>query len=248
LIIGPALGGLLAQLTGYRGSMQVSGMAVLLSTFAVWAFVQEPNKADLAEQTSLLQDFGISLRSRVLSSIMLTVMLYGIFVASITPILALHLSRLDGSAPVWLTGLVFSLPPSALILTAHSWSRMGGRRGYHRNIQIGLAGMALCGLGLALIRNVWAFAGAFFVTGIFLAAITPSTGALICTKVHASFRGRAYGMHQSASMLGNLIAPLLATRIGAAFGLSYVFAFIGLVALAGSAAFSFLINGRSTED
>ena len=43
---------------------------------------------------------------------------------------------------------------------------------------------------------------------------------------------------------GGLIAPLAATRIGAAFGLSSVFAFIGISALAGSFAFFLLVNGK----
>lgn len=245
LIVGPAIGGLLAGLVGYRGSMQVSGAAVLISTFLVLWLVQERSRDEVVEPTSLFQDFAIALRSKVLSSVMLTVMVYGIFVAAISPILALHLSNMNGhETTVWLTGIVFSLPPIALVLTAHSWTRLGERWGYHRGIQIGLVGAGLCGLALSLVHNLWLFGGIFFVTGIFLAALSPSTGAIICTRVDANFRGRAYGMQSSANMLGGLIAPLAATRIGAAFGLSSVFAFIGISALAGSLAFFLLVNGK----
>ena len=247
LIVGPALGGLLAGLVGYRGAMQVSGAAVLLSTLLVWLLVQEPNKAALAEPTGLLQDFAISLRSRVLSSIMLTVMVFGIYGASINPILALHLSNMNGRAPVWLTGLVFSLPATALMLTAHSWTRFGERWGYHRGIHTGLIGAGICALALAFVHSIWVFSAIFFVAGIFLAAINPSTGAIICTRVDAGFRGRAYGMQQSATMLGMLIAPLVATNIGAAFGIQWVFAFIGVVSLIGSVIFPFLAGRRSVE-
>ena len=244
LIVGPAIGGLLAGLVGYRGSMQVSGSAVFISTLLVLWLVQERSRDEVVEPTSLLQDFAISLRSKVLSSVMLTVMVYGVFVAAISPILALHLSSMSSHATVWLTGIVFSLPPIALVLTAHSWTRLGERWGYHHGIQIGLVGAGLCGLGLSLIHNIWMFSGLFFVTGIFLAALNPSTGAIICTRVKASFRGRAYGMQSSASMVGSLVAPLAATRIGAAFGLSSVFTFIGISALVGSFAFFLLVNGK----
>ena len=245
LIVGPAIGGLLAGLVGYRGSMQVSGAAVFISTLLVLWLVQERSRDEIVEPTSLLQDFGIALRSKVLSSVMLTVMLYGLFVAAISPILALHLSNMNGrETTAWLTGIVFSLPPIALVLTAHSWTRFGERLGYHRGILIGLVGAGLCGLALALVHNLWLFSGIFFVAGIFLASLNPSTGALICTRVEAGFRGRAYGMQSSAAMVGSLVAPLAATRIGAAFGLSSVFAFVGISALIGSLAFFLLVNGK----
>lgn len=247
LIAGPAIGGLLAGIVGYRASMQLSGTLVLLSALLVWRLVQEPNRTELAEQTSLLQDFAISLRSRVLSSVMLAVMAYRIFIAGVTPILALHLSGMNGSAPVWLTGLVFSLPPVALFLTAHSWTRLGERWGYHRGILMGLVGAGTCAIALTFAHNIWVFSSVLFAAGVFFASINPSTGAIICTQVDEHFRGRAYGMQQSAAMVGSLIAPLAATRIGAAFGLSSVFAFIGITALVSSAAFLLLVNGWSTQ-
>ena len=247
LIVGPAIGGLLASLLGYRGSMVFSGALIFLSVIAVWLMVQEKNKASVVEQTSLLQDFATALQSPVLSSIMLTVMVTGIFGAAITPILALHLSRLNHGVPDWFTGLVFSLCPAALLLTAHAWSRFGERNGYQRGIQIGLIGIAISALALTFVRDVWVFAGVFFVTGLFLAAINPSTGALICTRVDPTFRGRAYGMQSSATMVGTVAAPLIATRIGMEFGLAYVFTFIGIIALAGTVAFTVLAGGWESQ-
>lgn len=240
LIAGPAIGGFLAAVMGYRGAMLVSGSAVLFSAVLVLLLVKEPNKADLTEQTSLIHDFRVAMRSKVLTSIMLTVMVYGIYAASINPILALHLSGMNGRAPVWMTGLIFSLLPLAMVLTIHQWARFGERRGYDLAIRIGLIGAGICGFALAFMHNIWLFAGVFFVTGLFLASLNPSTGAIVCTRVPADFRGRAYGMQQSASMTGTLIAPLAATRIADYFGFSSVFLFVGIVAIAGSVLFSSL--------
>lgn len=151
---------------------------------------------------------------------MLTVMIYGIYIGAVNPILALHLTNMNGGhAPRWLAGFVFSLLPGAFILSAHSWSRLGERKGYNQTIQAGLLGAGACALALTFVKNVWIFSAIFFTAGIFLAALNPSTGAIICTKVGEHFRGRAYGMQTSANMIGNMIAPLLAARIGTWFGL-----------------------------
>lgn len=249
LIVGPALGGLLVSLMGgYRGSMLVSGTVVLISTLMVWFLVSEPNRSELAESTSLVQDFFVSLQSRVLSSVMLTVMVYGIYTASLAPVLALHLESLNGGLSDSLTGLMFSLPAIALVLTAHYWAGLGERIGFAQTIRIGLFGAGISGLALTFVHDVWVFGILFFLSGAFLAALSPSTSAIICTKVVEDFRGRAYGMQQSASMLGVLVAPLLATRIGDALGLPSVFAFVGLVALTGVAGFSSLARDWPAPD
>ncbi len=248
LIIGPVIGAALAELVGYRVSMRISGIAVLFSAILVWLMVQEPNKATTGEETSLLQDFVISFNSRILSSIMLTVMIYGIYIGAVNPILALHLTNMNGGhAPRWLAGFVFSLLPGAFILSAHSWSRLGERKGYNQTIQAGLLGAGACALALTFVKNVWIFSAIFFTAGIFLAALNPSTGAIICTKVGEHFRGRAYGMQTSANMIGNMIAPLLAARIGTWFGLPSVFTFVGITALIGSMVFTLLVAGWTRD-
>ena len=246
-IAGPVIGAALAAVAGYRGSMQLSGIAVLLSTIAVWRLVEEPNKVRLAHQTSMLQDFAVSLRSRMLSSIMLTLLLTGVFVTAIITILTLHIAKISEGAPDWLTGVVFSLHPIAFVLTAHQWARIGERRGYFKAIQAGMIGAAIGALILTTIKDIWAFSAIYFIVGVFLAAVAPAAGAIICTQVKETFRGRAYGMQMSAGMLGGMIAPLMASNLGAAYGIPSVFAFVGAVLLAGSFALPFLVKGRRDQ-
>lgn len=242
LIIGPAIGGWLASLIGYRGSMILSGSLVMLSAAAVLIFVQERNKASLVEQTSLLQDFGTAVQSKVLGSIMFAMVVTGIFGAAITPILVLHLTGLHKGLPDWASGTVFSLSPLALALTAHRWTKFGQRWGFHRSIRIGLVGGAVTAISLTFMPSIWTFSTVFFVSGIFLAAIAPSTSALICTRVDNAFRGRAYGMQSSAAMIGAVAGPLLGTRIQDMYGTQYVFLVTGVIMLVGSMGFGVLAS------
>ena len=247
LIVGPAVGGFLAEKFGYRCSMQVSGASVLISTVLVWLLVREVNKVELANQTTLLQDLFLSLRSKALSSVMLTVMVAGIYSQAIYPMLALHLGNLNGGASVELTGKIMALPPLALAITAMAWTSLGGKRGHHNTIKLGLIGAALSGFMLFFIHDISSFAAIFFISGIFLAAIGPCTAAIICERVPESFRGRAYGMVQSSTTVGALIAPLAATRIAAEYGIPSIFLFVGLIALIGVIVFSSLASGWGTK-
>ncbi|HPP75416.1 MAG TPA: MFS transporter [Armatimonadota bacterium] len=237
VIIGPAVGMWLASLLGYRCSMQVSGAAVIISTILVWRLVQEPNKVKPIEKTSLIQDFIISIRSPVQLSIMFAVFLSWCFASAINPYLVLHLKEFGGSVPDWLLGWIFPLPALAFVLTAHSWTRFGERTSFDRAIFIGLIGAALGAVTLFFPHNIWVFAVLYFITGIWIAALSPSIGALTCTKVEESFRGRAYGIQQSAGTLGALLAPLAAAQVGALFGIRAIFIFVGVLFFVGAFVF-----------
>ncbi len=234
MIIGPAIGGLLAHIFGYHGSMRVSGAAVLFATLLVWLLVKEMHKPSASEeQTSLFQDFLTALDSPILKSILLTVALCGTFAAAINPILALHLKQLSGTAPIWLTGAIFSLPGLAFTVSAYLWTAFGERNDHRIAINIGLAGTFILAFLLYFIHNLWIFAVTYFTAGLCLAAITPSASAIICTRVDADFHGRAYGLQQSASMLGALVAPLASGFVGTAFGIPSVFIMVSGLFMAG---------------
>lgn len=243
LIIGPGLGGLLAGIWGYRGSMLLSGVVVLLSTLLVLWLVQEPNKASAVEKTSLIEDFVISLKSPVQLSLLFALAMFLAFGGAINPYLALHLERLSGVLPHWPPkqfwfGAVFSLPAISFVISAQMWTRLGERHGYHKMIVVGFVGGAVGALCLAFISNIWLFAAFYFLTGIWLAAISPSVGAITCTRVEESFRGRAYGIQQSAGTFGGLIVPFFVALTLIPLGIHYVFAFVGVLFLFSSFAFS----------
>lgn len=239
-IAGPAIGGLLNTAFGFRGTMQVSGTAVLISAILVAILVKVTNRPEPPEKTSLLQDFRVSLKSPVTSSIMLTMLLSAAYMTAIQPFLALHLAKMVSKRYDWVIGPVFSLPALAFLLSAHPWTRFGERRGFDQSIRYGLIGAAVCAFLLSLANNIWTFSLLFFLAGLCLATTSPSSGAVICTKVEEGFRGRAYGMLYSASTLGAFLAPLASSNIAAAAGIPWVFVSIGCLLIAGTIAFNSL--------
>jgi DHA1 family multidrug resistance protein-like MFS transporter len=237
LIGGPMVGAVLAMRFGYRGSMVISGTAVLISTLLVWLLVAEPNKVSVVQRTSLIEDFGIALRSRMQRSIMFVVMLTWTYSAAITPYLILHLESLARSEPEWLPAGVFALPSVAFVLSAYRWTITGEWWGYDRTILVGLFGGGVGALGLFFVHDIWVFGLVYFATGICTAALSPSIAAVTCTRIEESFRGRAYGIQQSAGTLGGLFAPLIAGAIATQWNRAAIFMFVGLVFVLGALVF-----------
>jgi MFS transporter, DHA1 family, multidrug resistance protein len=249
LIIGPFLGGVLAAAFGYRGSMVVSGTAVLVSTMLVWLLVSEPNKVSLVEKTSLIEDFGVALRSRVQRSVLFVVMLSWSYSVAIGPYLVKYLEAMPYHAPIWVSArggdwlhhvlptLVFALPAVGFVLTAHRWTDRGSRWGYDRTIMVGLIGGGIGAIGLFFINNIWLFAFAYLATGVFTATLGPSIAALTCTRVDESFRGRAYGIQQSAGTAGAFVTPLIVGLIATCWSRAGVFVFVGSMFVVGAIVF-----------
>jgi DHA1 family multidrug resistance protein-like MFS transporter len=226
--------------------MRISGTAVAVSVILVCLLVKEPNKAKPTDKTSLIDDFRISLSSAVMASIMLTAMLQALFINAISPMLAIHLAELHGEAPAWSTGVIFALPSVAFVLTARTWTALGERWGYDRTIYIGLIGSGVGALSLTFTSNIWIFGLLFFISGLFLAAISPSAAALICTRVTETFRGRAYGMQLSAGTFGSLIAPIAASLVGEAYGIPATYVFVSVVFGLGMLGFRSLLRRWET--
>ena len=99
---------------------------------------------------------------------------------------------------------------------------------------LGLVGVAFGLFGLSLVRSVWPFAAAYFLVGVFLAALAPNAAAQMAQEIPAQARGRAYGIWQAANTLGGFVAPLVAGIIGSCLGLRWVFAASAVVTTGGA--------------
>jgi len=70
---------------------------------------------------------------------------------------------------------------------------------------------------------VIAFAAVRFVYGAFFCAVYPAINGLIVRSTDASFRGRAFGLNQTANQIGNTVGPLVGGAIADATSIHGVF-------------------------
>lgn len=232
-ILGPILGGTLADFIGLRSTMMVAGSLTFVAVWLVVFGVKEGRTKVTTAKFNLIGDFATAFRMPVLLTVALTMILAQTSLLSLEPILALYVGELvGGSAPHWVSGAIFSLPGLAFILAAPWWSRRGERVGFDTILATGLLFAGLFFLPQALARGPLDFAGLRFLAGLALAAVQPGAGALIATKVPAEFRGRAYGIHQTAMFVGNVMGPLIGGFLGSLLGPRSVFLFTGTTLLA----------------
>lgn len=231
VILGPALGGLLAAVVGYRGSMLLSGTLVSIAVLLVFIFVEEREKPQVTGKSSIMQDLKEVFKMPVMVTVMSVEFINAMVMSALLPILALHLHQIAPNLNQALSGFTYSLPGLALFLTAYLWSRLGEKIFYTRTILIGLTGVGVTGIFLGMAHHIGVFAILYFIYGSFVAAISPSSAALVATCVNPDFRGRAYAMQQTSRTLGLFTAPMISGIIGTYFSLNWIFVIFGVICL-----------------
>ncbi|HWI63885.1 MAG TPA: MFS transporter [Symbiobacteriaceae bacterium] len=245
-IMGPMLGGTLSDLFGIRTTMLIGSVTIFAATVMVIFGVKERILGAGRARTSPLDDLKTAVTHRTLFALMVSAMLINASIQSLEPILTKFVPTLhQEQALVWLThqlfgradahsfiaGFIFSLPAIAVLVAAPRWARLGEKLGFARLLAGGLAMAGLLVLPQSLVQTAGTLIALRFIYGIFTAAVQPSVNATLATVVHPSFRGRAYGINQSAMFVGSVLGPALSGYVADYFGPRGVFVFTGTMLL-----------------
>lgn len=228
-LIGPVIGGGIADLTGSYRLPFFFGGAMCLCAFLVTVFLVKERftpPSGAKRKSSLLAGIAIVGRSRALLSL-IVVMLMGQFAThAVQPIVTLHVQDMLGPRPdlATLGGIAFSVTGIAGILAVPFLGRRSDRIGYRTTLLICLAGAALFTAPQALPLGYLAFVAERFGLGLFVGGVLPAANALIGRLTDPAQRGTTYGLISSAYFIGNTMGPLTGGVVAASAGINWVFA------------------------
>lgn len=262
-ILGPMLGGTLAEFIGIRPTMRVAWILIWVATLLVIVGVKEKVLGAGKTRTSPLQDLKTAISHKTLFALMISAMLINASIQSLEPILTefvptlhqeavlerfTHLVFGRADAHSFIAGFIFSLPAIATVVTAAYWAKVGERLGFAKLLAGGLALAGLMVIPQSLVRTAGTLILLRFIYGCMTAAVQPAVNATLATVVHPSFRGRAYGINTSAMFIGSVLGPTLGGMVADNVGPRYVFVFTGVLMLGASAwVYSTLANRNPNE-
>src|SRR5829696_1412884 len=227
-LIGPIVGGLLADATGsYRIPFYVTAATILVAMGLVWFTVHEeftrPGKGDRGRST--LSGLIALVTTPALLALFFVLMMAQFGVRTVQPVVSLYVQEMVGAVPhlATLAGIAFSITGLANVVSAPFLGNRSDRIGYRRVLLICLLGGTLTTLPQAFTDNYWVFTGERFAVGLFIGGLLPTANALVGRLVPRESRGAVYGMTSSAMFLGNSLGPLIGGAIAAGFGLRWVF-------------------------
>ena len=231
-LVGPVLGGAIADLTGsYRIPFFVAG-AIGLGAFFV-TLIMVPEKFVRPEKTerkaSMLASARALLGSGGLFAVILVMTMTQFATHAVGPVVTLYVQEMLGSRPdiATLGGVAYAATGLAGVLAVPILGKRGDTWGYKRVLMLSLAGAALFTLPQALPFGYIAFAAERFGLGLFVGGVLPAANALVGRLADPSRRGLVYGMTSSAYFLGNTLGPLCGGAVAATVGIQWVFAMTG---------------------
>jgi DHA1 family multidrug resistance protein-like MFS transporter len=236
-LIGPVVGGAIADLTGsYRMPFYWGGAGCFAAFILCWIIVPERfvRPTEARRTASFATMFGVLIRSGGLLPLLLVLMLAQFGTRAVEPVVTLYVQDMLGTVPniATLGGIAFAITGLAGIAAVPVLGKRSDRIGYRRTLMISLAGAALFTLPQALGYGYWAFVAERFGLGLFVGGILPAANALVGRLAVASHRGFVFGLTASATFMGNSLGPFTGGAVAATLGIRWVFVVTAALLLA----------------
>jgi len=225
VVVGPLLGGVLADLIGFRNLFFVTAAIELLAGAVVSVLLLERPSTARAKQGSVLENARLATRAPI------PVALTGLFLTQLSivlvqPFFALFVESL-GVAPRRLstaTGVLFGITGLATLFAAPRWGRLADRIGRRRALTIAFVGGSITFLLQSFARNVPMLFVLRGLQGLFAAGMLPALYATIASHTPDDRRGGIVAFGSSATLLGGLVGPILGGFLASQIGMRPVFA------------------------
>lgn len=225
LVFGPLLGGLAADVFGYRTPFFMFSALSAICCLGVYKWMPTlsfPHK-EQESQWSLLRYFlGIS-KVRMLAILMF---LCNFGITGIGPILPLYIKHyipVDESYLATIVGIIIFGAGICSALASLSIAKMTKLMGMHRILLIATIGVSIFFILQYMMPDVWSLGICRSIAGFFMGLITPVANTLISLSVPVERKGIVFGALSGFVMMGNVLGPMISGMVANWFGYGMVF-------------------------
>ncbi len=211
-ILGPAIGGILANFIGFRLIFIVTGAMLLLAGVLALFMVREINKPNPKEKTGegYIKDWKKITASGPMLALFGTGLMVQFAVMGTAPLLSLYVMDIlqEPTYVAFFAGLVASATGVANIFASPILGRLGDRFGSQNILLFSLLGTALITLPIAFAQSIWTLVILRFLLGLFIGGLMPSVNTLIRFFAPKGMESRTYGYSSSMAFIGNMLGPI----------------------------------------
>lgn len=233
-LIGPLIGGLLADLYGLRPVFFITALVLFICFITTVLFVQERftpvQKKDMLSGRQVLASLK---NPRLVLSLFVTTLIIQVATGSIAPILTLYVRELAGHSQnlAFISGMIAAVPGMAALLSAPRLGKLGDRVGPERILISMIALSVLLLIPMSFVQSPWQLGVLRFLLGATDGALLPAVQTLLIYNSSSQVAGRIFSYNQSFRDVGNVSGPLLGAFISASYGFREVFFVTALVVM-----------------
>ena len=225
MLLGPLLGGAVADLFGLRSVFFVIGALLLVAFLAAFLYVTE-NFTPSEKATPKFRDIRRMMpHPEVTVAMFATTFMLQLALMSIQPILTVYIAEMSNNTDylAFLSGMVFAASGLSSVIAAPRLGALADRIGPPKVMVVALLAAGLLFIPQALVRNAWELMALRFLLGIATASLLPSINSMIRQITPDELTGQIYGYNQSAQFIGSFGGAVMGGQIASMFGLKYVF-------------------------
>ncbi|WP_230190667.1 MFS transporter [Paenibacillus sp. CECT 9249] len=235
-ILGPFIGGALADAVGYRPIFYITGALLSLASLLALLTVKESfdrEKAAHKPQISVMAGFAQLSKVKPLMALLAVTFLIQFAMQGPAPLIPIYVQQLHGSKEnlALLAGFVSSITGMSNMVASPLLGRWSDKIGAHRILTFSLIGAAVTIIPQAFVGAVWQLLIVRFLLGVFMGGLLPTVNSLIRKYTPDGMESRAYSFNSSTLSLGNMVGPIVAGALSGWIGIQGIFIMSGVFLL-----------------
>ncbi|WP_418156576.1 multidrug efflux MFS transporter [Pantoea agglomerans] len=235
VILGPMLGGLLADWVDLRTVFIVTAALLMVSFLVTLFLIKETGYTPVSKKEKLSgrEVFRSLDNPKLMLCLFFTTMVIQMCNGSVNPILTLFVRELAPTAEniAFLSGVIAALPGVSALLAAPRLGRLGDRIGTQRILLATMVISLLLFIAMSFVTSTTQLGVLRFLLGFADGAMMPAVQTLLVRHSRDNITGRIFGYNQSFMYLGNVAGPLLGAAVSAVAGFRWVFFATAVVVL-----------------
>lgn len=224
-LIGPTLGGVLAEIFGIHQVFLLVGLLYLVALLLTIYFIKEDfTPVPKGEQMTFRELVSQVKDKQMMVGLFITSMIIIAAAQTVIPILTLYIRHLGQKENLlFVSGLIVSLPGVASLVTSGYLGKIGDKIGNHRLLLLALAYSLLINFLCAIATNPIQLGILRFLYGFGTGALLPSVNSLLTKLTPKEGISRIFSYNQLFNNLGSVVGPMLGSAVATGMGYEWVF-------------------------
>ncbi|HEL1586065.1 TPA: multidrug efflux MFS transporter [Streptococcus suis] len=224
-LIGPTLGGILAEMVGVHTVFLLVGLLYALVVVLTVFYIREDFTPVKKEEALSVKEVFAQVKDRqMLVGLFVTSMVIIAAAQAVVPILTLyvrHLGQTDNL--LFVAGFIISLPGMASLVTSGYLGKIGDKIGNHRLLLMALVYSLLINILCVFAQNPFQLGLLRFLYGFGTGALLPSVNSLLTKLTPKEGISRIFSYNQIFNNMGSVIGPMLGSSVAGQLGYDWVF-------------------------
>ncbi|MGX7200439.1 multidrug efflux MFS transporter [Enterococcus nangangensis] len=225
-LIGPSLGGALAEAFGIRAVFIITGVLLLITTILTIFLVKEDfTPAEKEDVVPTKEVFRRVSNLPILIGLFITTLVLQLGIYSISPILTLYIRQLSGAGGniLFVSGLIVSVAGISAVISSPVLGRLGDRIGSEKVLVAGLIFSLICYVPMSFVQTPFQLGVLRFLLGFSTGALMPSINTIIGRLTPTEGVSRVYSYNVMFQNFGQVLGPMVGSTMAAAYNYSSVF-------------------------